>query len=731
MTGLSPWAATSMKELAGSNGSLFSKNIGQYCFYGHSGEDSLWITAAFNEKIKIAFRTAYSPDGPVINNITREDNRIFCSLTSQTGHFEVEIQFPDNEKPVLRYTVRFQAAAAMAVPFWPRDILIISEDGSQEHEGEIYIPQVGMRSGLIYAGITKPESGSFLYLQNFSALNDYFSTTMTSPADTVGGTWPELGFSLPPTKDKLLPPDRMITIADAFIAFDPVLPDNQFTIARQFIDRLADLYIHLPRPAVAYHDYRDVLNRSLKDIETTPGCWCYHGGKSYLNAYVSDYKNPPEVMVQLAVLLPLLDYAAWLGKDLPLMGQLKDVLWEFYDKDKGFLRRWLPLVDSMLDGSEPHKVPDVMDSWYLYHPLLNLSRMALAGDDTAKDLFLKSLEFSIKVARHFNYRWPVFYNVNTLEVIKEETAPGEGGEKDVAGIYAHVMLQAWELTGDKRYFEEAEKAAQSLTAYGFKIMYQSNNTAFSTGAMLRLYNETKNELYLNLSYLFFANLFANVALWQCDYGNLKHFPLFFALFPLTNAPYIAVYEEQECFAAFHNFLALANDTPLLRSAALLIAEFIRHFVSRAVHYCPPVLPKEMLSEEAKTGEIAPHLWVALEDIHDGWEKSGVVGQEVYGAGLAFGIVPRHYFKSQEGDFMIFVDYPTADRSMGNPIKLKVLGDKTLQCRLRILSLNGQPLTGFTVRAGTDQQLISSEMTSEGHLEYIIYGDQVIEINKQK
>jgi len=731
MTGLSPWAATSIKELAGRNGSLFSKNIGQYCFYGHSGEDSLWVTAAFNEKIKIAFRTAYSPDGPVINNITREGNRIFCSLTSQTGQFEVEIQFPDNEKPVLRYTVRFQAAAAMAIPFWPRDILIISEDGSQEHEGEIYIPQVGIRSGLLYAGITKPESGTFLYLQNFSALNDYFSTTMTSPADTVGGTWPELGFSLPPTKDKLLPPDRMITIADAFIAFDTVLPDNQFTIARQFIDRLADLYIHLPQPAVAYHDYRDVLNKSLKDIETTHGCWCYHGGRSYLNAYVSDYKNPPEVMVQLAVLLPLLDYSAWLGKDLDLIGQLKDGLGEFYDKEKGFLRRWLPIVASMLDGSEPHKAPDVMDSWYLYHPLLNLSRMALAGDDTAKDLFLKSLEFSIKVARHFNYRWPVFYNVNTLEVIKEETAPGEGGEKDVAGIYAHVMLQAWELTGDKRYFEEAEKAAQSLTAYGFKIMYQSNNTAFSTGAMLRLYNETKNELYLNLSYLFFANLFANVALWQCDYGNLKHFPLFFALFPLTNAPYIAVYEEQECFAAFHNFLALANDTPLLRSAALLIAEFIRHFVSRAVHYCPPVLPKEMLSEEAKTGEIAPHLWIALEDIHDGWEKSGVVGQEVYGAGLAFGIVPRHYFKSQEGDFMIFVDYPTADRSMGNPIKLKVLGDKTLQCRLRILSLNGQPLTGFTVRAGTDQQVISSKMTSEGHLEYIIHGDQVIEINKQK
>ena len=732
MRGLSPWVATSVKELATSNDSLFSKHFGQYEFCGHTGKDSFWITAALNKSVRIAFRTAYSPDGPVINDITRKSNSIFCSLTSRMGNFEVKIQFPENEKPVLRYTVRFQASAPMAIPFWPRDILIIGESGrQQENEGEIYINQAGLRSGLIYAGIIKPESGSFLYLQNFSALDDYFNTTMTSPDSTVSGTWPELGFSLPATTDKPLPCDRMFTIADAFIVLDPILPSNQFTIARQFLDRLADLYVHLPQPATTYYDYRDVLNKSLKDIETTHGCWCYHGGKPYLNAYLSDYKNPPEVMVQLAVLLPLLDYATWLGKDLALADQLKDGLWEFYDKEKGFLRRWLPAAQHLLDGSEPHKVPNVMDSWYLYHPLLNLSRMALTGDDTAKDLFLQSLEFSIKVAHHFNYRWPVFYDTNTLEVIKEEVAPGEGGEKDVAGMYAHVMLQAWELTGDKRYLEEAEKAAQSMTAYGFKIMYQANNTAFSTGAMLRLYNETKNELYLDLSYLFLANLFANMALWQCNYGHLKHFPLFFSLFPLTNAPYIAVYEEQECFAAFHNFLSNASDVPLLRSAALLVAEFIRHFVSRAIHYCPPVLPKEMLSEEVRTGEINADLWIALEDIHDGWEKSGMVGQEVYGAGLAFGIVPRHYFKSSDGEFMIFIDYPTANRSLENPIKFKVLGDKAMHCHLRIISLNGQPLSGFTVRMGTDQQIIKGEPTAEGHLEYIVQGDQIIEINKQQ
>lgn len=729
--GVSLWGATSIKALSGSKYPVFSRLLGPYELCGNTSMDSFWITAAFNNKMKIAFRALYAPDGPVVGEVISEENAIRCTFTSGIGEFEVNIQFPDKEKPVLHYTTCFRASTPVSVPFWPKDILIINEDPlSSENEGEVYIQQAGLRSGLIYAGIKKPGAGSFLYLQNFSALDDYFSATITSPAGTVGGTWPELGFSLPPTKDKPLPGEKQYIISDAFIAFDPVLPGDQFAVARQFMDRLADIYIRLPRPAIQYHHYPDMLLKSLNDIENNKGCWSHHAGKSYLNAYVCDYKNPPEIMVQLAVLLPLLDYAKWQKEDISLAASLKELLGEFYDKEKGILQRWLPSARDMLDGSEPHKVPDVMDAWYMYHPLLNLSRIALQGDDSVKELFLASLEFSIKVAHRFNYRWPVFYNTNTLEVIKEETAPGKGGEKDVAGIYAHVMLQAWELTGDKRYLDEAEKAAQSLTQWGFNIMYQSNNTSFAMGALLRLYKITKNDLYLNLSYLCLANLFANVALWQCNYGYLRNFPLFFSLFPLIDAPYVAVYEEQECSAAFHDFLSHANDTPILRSVALLIAEFIRHFTSRAVHYCPPLLPEEMLSEEVRTGEIDRKLWIALEDIHDGWEKSGLVGQEVYGAGLAFGIVPRHYIKSPDGTFMIYVDYPTAEHYPGDTIKFKVLGDRTMHCSLRIISINEQPLSGFEIKAA-DQHQLKGVVTAEGHLEYIIHGDQIIEITKSK
>ena len=88
------------------------------------------------------------------------------------------------------------------------------------------------------------------------------------------------------------------------------------------------------------------------------------------------------------------------------------------------------------------------------------------------------------------------------------------------------------------------------------------------------------------------------------------------MFPLNDAPYTAAYEEQEVFAAFHNLLLYAEDEDILPSISMLIPEFLRYIVNRAAFYYPPNLPKEMLSEEVKTGQVDHKLWIAIEDIHD-------------------------------------------------------------------------------------------------------------------
>jgi hypothetical protein len=318
------------------------------------------------------------------------------------------------------------------------------------------------------------------------------------------------------------------------------------------------------------------------------------------------------------------------------------------------------------------------------------------------------------------------YNMETLEVVKAETQPGKGGEKDVGGLYALVMLNAWQLTKDERFMLEAKKAAKSLQGKGFELFYQANNTAFGANAMLWLYKETKEQVYLDLTYLCLANIFKNFQLWECNYGYAKNYPTFFAMFPLNDAPYTAAYEEQEVFAAMHNLLLYVNDEDMLPSVAMLVPEFLKYLVNRAPYYYPPNLPKEMLSEEIKTGQVDHKLWIAIEDLHDGWEKSGIVGQEVYGAGVCFGIIPRHFYRVPNEDFIVYMDYPTANyKYRKGQVKLDVRGDKRLSCRMMIIRNSKKKLPDFSVKSGSNE--LSGNLCKGGHLEFTVAGDEEITI----
>ncbi len=265
-------------------------------------------------------------------------------------------------------------------------------------------------------------------------------------------------------------------------------PKDENELAARFLEMTGRLYLHIPLPPTSYKPWRKILKYSLRDLEVNSGCWFRAGGHSYLNAYLSDYDTAPEIMVQLAVLLPLMDYQKWTGEQLKVITTLTEGLPAFFDERIHSIGRWLPAAaDDKLDRSEEHKKPRVMDSWYLHHPLVNLARMVKEGKEEVREILMQSVEYAIRVAHHFNYEWPVFYHVDTLEKIKEETKPGEGGEHDVAGIYAHLMLLVHEITKDERFVEEAAAAGRSMAKKGFHMFYQANVTAFGAKALLRLY----------------------------------------------------------------------------------------------------------------------------------------------------------------------------------------------------------------------------------------------------
>lgn len=668
---------------------------------------------------------AYAPGGSLqLVRAASEDNREVFFLSAVVGQIKVALEIPEQQPLLLHYTAWLTPSTPLYIPFWPRDINIVSKKA----EGNVHVRQKGARSGVVFATMNKPEHLCICYQQNLSALGEYCEDTGVPAMDTVGGDWPEIGFSLPPTKDKPLNAGKEYIINDAYLALNNRRVTSETDVAREFLRGLARIYLQLPRPDTEMHDWPSIVKKSILDLEVHHGCWNFVDRQFYLTAYVGDYSSVPEIMVQLAVLMPLHDYRRWSGESLALIDRLEKGMPAFYDDRLKTMLRWLPAAEDRLKGEEEQKKPRVMDAWYLHHPLLNLSRMALGGDKEAGKLFLGSLDYVIKVAHRFKYHWPVFYNVDTLEVLKAETSPGEGGERDVAGIYAHIMLQAWELTGDKMYFREAEKAALKLADYGFDMFYQANNTAFSAGAMLRLYKETKRKRFLDLAYLCIANLFKNMRLWNCNYGHGKNYPTFFALFPLNDAPYTAVYEEQEGFSAMHDFLSHAEGLDIMPAVSLLLAEYVRYMIFRAAYYYPALLPEETLVRKPKSGELDNTLWVAIEDLHDGFEQSGTVGQEVYGAGLAFGIVPRHYLKLPGETFMLFIDYPTAGFKAGKAkrVSFTVKGYKLIKCRLAVLKTTAETLPEFKVQ-GSDQGIIAGSINSDRHLCFDVQGDQQITI----
>ena len=725
---ISPWAATVHADLENS-AVIWEKEFQKYTFQVFNTGDSIWIVVTWPNKGQMAFRPAFGMNSCFeVTNLFDDGQLLVINLQTRLGQYEVQISFPDDNAPLLHYTTSFKTNQPLMIPFWPRDIIPLTQNGSVENtNGKIYMNQIGARSGILFASMTKPKAGSFFYFQDLGSMSDYCEATETSLAETVGGSWPEIGFKLPILENKPLPSDQSYTISDAYVLFSADAVENEMQQTTKFLDNLAEVYRFLPHPEVEYHNWPEITENCLQDIFTNKGCWTQTKGIPYLNAYLCDYDTPAEIMVQLAILVPLDELKNWTCTETdPVYNDLLNGLDAFYDPRLKTLNRWLPQLKDDLDKSEEQKNEMVMDSWYLHHPLMNLARLALTGEKKAKELVLQSIEYAIKVAHHFDYEWPVFYKMDTLEVIKEETAPGKGGEKDVPGSYAHLMLLLYRLTNEKRYFNEAEKSVKKLVGKGFAIFYQANITAFSAGALLELYKITNKQEYLDLSYACLAGLFKNMQIWDCQYGYGKNYRNYFSIFPLNEAPYTAAYEEMEVYAALSEYLIQSESVEILPSLKILIPEFLKYAVSRLPYYYPTMLPEEMLSDDVKTGEIVKDLWIPLEDLYTGWEKSGQVGQEVYGAGLGFGVMTRQYHKVKDEDFLLFADYPLVNyKKSKNTVRFTVLGSAEFDCNFKILFPENSSKIKIDVLHNKKRILPVSK--SKILLEYKITGDSIVEI----
>jgi hypothetical protein len=684
------------------------------------GRDSVWAIVRREGRGGLALRTAYVPGGDftVRRSEAEEGRALQLEIESVIGRHRVCFTTSGSDLHRLLAQVFFTPAVPMRLPFIPRDLYPLDEnDDPTGAEGNVEAAQRGVNAGLIYFRFAEPDFGSVLYFQDLTELNPYFLATGTKPEGVVGGDWPELGY-LPPTPESQEVEDPIplqageeIVLSRAILVVRDWAGDNEQEMARQFMQMLGVAYQSLDLPVAEYRDWIARADRTIRDLETSRQARRHEYGDLYIMPYPEG--EYPDVMVQLSVAQAIHEWNRWNGKKHPLEAELLRGLAKFYDEKFKTLRRYLPSV-----GEEQGKDPDAVDSWYLYHPMLNLGRLALDGDERCKDLLLKSIDYGIKAAHRFDYAWPVMYKIQDFSIITKARGDERFGQTDVGGIYAYVMLQCYELTGEDRFVQEARKAIDKAKELRFDLLYQANLTVWGAVACLRLWRITDDKDYLEQSYSYLAGFFHNAIIWQSQIGTAKNFKTFLGVTCLHDAPYMAMYECFESFAGFDEYLQQAgpNLEPAVR---MLISEYCKYALDRAWFYYPDTLPKDAIQDgDHQSGVINRELNFPLEDLYPDGQPAGQVGQEIYGCGAAFVFGTRSHHQIENAPFRLYCNHfvRASERTGARALSIQLDGGETCYADVSLVRLPRRklPKAGI-VTAGGDN--IRPHATSDDRIDF--------------
>jgi hypothetical protein len=137
------------------------------------------------------------------------------------------------------------------------------------------------------------------------------------------------------------------------------------------------------------------------------------------------------------------------------------------------------------------------DSWYPFenslikYPVIG----SLAGSKEITDYFLDAFHTAQKMAQEYNYLFPIYYRVATLQ------AEGAGTNYAVGGLYAWAAIMANKLTGEHQYLEEARRAIHVLhTVPADRLFHEPQELAYGAlaAAELSMAEEAKYLLYEQL-----------------------------------------------------------------------------------------------------------------------------------------------------------------------------------------------------------------------------------------
>jgi hypothetical protein len=259
------------------------------------------------------------------------------------------------------------------------------------------------------------------------------------------------------------------------------------------------------------------------------------------------------------------------------------------------------------------------------------------------------------------------------------------------------MLLLDELTGELVYREEARNALQAITGeeagYGFQLAYETHMTAITAAAAARYFQIEPDPRYLEVIEAAASNLMRLSWIWECDYGTMQESVpsdetpwwrssyrqrSFFGLNPTQQSAVITPKEQYEAWIYLHETLQRTHGS-LDPTVEKLLAEFTKHTLLTIPRSLPPLMPPESMTENPSAYPTVTRndlaLYIPLEDIRDGWDINGVIGQEVYGAGMAPAMAAVALVEVQPG-LVVYSGYPLISSGRGEVIVTGIPGTTT-------------------------------------------------------
>ncbi|MFC5403408.1 hypothetical protein [Cohnella soli] len=390
-------------------------------------------------------------------------------------------------------------------------------------------------------------------------------------------------------------------------------------------------------------DWQDFAERCADELMDDEQCW---GSNEDYDDFILNYVNGYSPAWQEAFAAkqlpidfkhsPCIDSAAFIGFPLSIVNAVKT------DERYGdLLRRLLKFIRAYVERKEDAPVKpggEVVGTWQYIYILEQLWLVAQLNKDERIDRYVMNEvhNFLIPFSRNVDYLFPLSFNTETM------AKHGNGDNYPVGGLYALFMFNLYKKTGSRAYFDEALRGLRPL--YQMPINSLSQEVfllAMGVQAASLIYQETGDEHYRNVyDYLLAQNL--RMMYWFDDntkdeYKDYNIFAMFQACTPII---YPAFFENVEVLAR----IAVTLDVHAPHVGLLRI---FNHARKNNFYLFPECLPDN--KHRSNLLHIPFENLGLLED-----EKTGWIGQEIYGAGQVFAayLMWEAFGKSSDRDVMV-------------------------------------------------------------------------------